>query len=155
MAQTASDYLIERLYEWGVRRIYGYPGDGINGIMGALNRAQEKIRFIQSRHEELAAFQACAHAKFTGEVTIVKYVVQHGCGVIVNPLVVEGQIHGGVAQGIGGALYETIVYDETGQPLTTTYMDAVGAVGVTRGAARLCLAAERGGLGGARSPPCN
>jgi carbon-monoxide dehydrogenase large subunit len=59
----------------------------------------------------------------TGVVAILKYVVQHDCGVVVNPLVVEGQIHGGVAQGIGGALYEKIVYDETGQPLTTTYMD--------------------------------
>jgi carbon-monoxide dehydrogenase large subunit len=59
----------------------------------------------------------------TGEVAILRYVVQHDCGTLVNPLVVEGQIHGGVAQGIGGALYERIVYDETGQPLTTTYMD--------------------------------
>jgi CO/xanthine dehydrogenase Mo-binding subunit len=59
----------------------------------------------------------------TGEVTILQYVVQHDCGTMVNPMVVEGQIHGGVAQGIGGALYERIVYDEAGQPLTTTYMD--------------------------------
>ena len=59
----------------------------------------------------------------TGEVAILKYVAQHDCGTLVNPMVVEGQIHGGVAQGIGGALYEKIVYDETGQPLTTTYMD--------------------------------
>jgi CO/xanthine dehydrogenase Mo-binding subunit len=59
----------------------------------------------------------------TGEVAILTYVVQHDCGTLVNPMVVEGQIHGGVAQGIGGALYERIVYDETGQPLTTTYMD--------------------------------
>jgi len=59
----------------------------------------------------------------TGEVTILRYVVQHDCGTMVNPMVVEGQIHGGVAQGIGGALYEKIVYDAAGQPLTTTYMD--------------------------------
>jgi pyruvate dehydrogenase (quinone) len=70
MSQTVSDFLIQRLYDWGVRRIYGYPGDGINGIMGALGRAQSKIRFIQARHEELAAFMACAHAKFTGEVGV-------------------------------------------------------------------------------------
>src|ERR671923_2565053 len=68
--QTASDFLVQRLYDWGVRRIYGYPGDGINGIMGALNRAGDKIRFIQARHEELAAFMACGHAKFTGEVGV-------------------------------------------------------------------------------------
>jgi carbon-monoxide dehydrogenase large subunit len=59
----------------------------------------------------------------TGGVTIVKYVVQHDCGIVVNPMIVEGQICGGVAQGVGGALYERIVYDATGQPLTTTFMD--------------------------------
>jgi pyruvate dehydrogenase (quinone) len=69
-SNTTSDYLIQRLHDWGVRRIYGYPGDGINGIMGALNRHSDKIRFIQARHEELAAFMACGHAKFTGEVGV-------------------------------------------------------------------------------------
>ncbi|MBJ6748757.1 thiamine pyrophosphate-requiring protein [Geomonas anaerohicana] len=67
---TASDYLVQRLYEWGVRKVYGYPGDGINGVMGALNRDKEKVAFIQTRHEEEAAFMACAHAKFTGEVGV-------------------------------------------------------------------------------------
>ena len=67
---NASDFLIQRLYDWGVRRIFGFPGDGINGIMGALDRAQDKVDFIQARHEELAAFMACAHAKFTGQVGV-------------------------------------------------------------------------------------
>jgi pyruvate dehydrogenase (quinone) len=66
-SQTTSDFLVSRLHAWGVRRIYGYPGDGINGIMGALERAENKIDFVQVRHEEMAAFMACAHAKFTGE----------------------------------------------------------------------------------------
>jgi pyruvate dehydrogenase (quinone) len=70
MAQTTGDFLVQRLHEWGVRRIYGYPGDGINGILGALGRAEEKMRFIQVRHEEMAAFMACAHAKYTGEVGV-------------------------------------------------------------------------------------
>ena len=70
MAKTASDYLVQRLYDWGIRRVFGYPGDGINGVMGALNRAGGKIQFIQVRHEEMAAFMACAHAKFTGEVGV-------------------------------------------------------------------------------------
>lgn len=70
MARTASDYLVQRLYEWGVRRIYGFPGDGINGVFGALNRAKERVRFIQARHEENAAFMACAHAKFTGQIGV-------------------------------------------------------------------------------------
>src|SRR5438034_9255244 len=66
MSQTVGDFLIQRLMQWGVHRIYGYPGDGINGIMGALGRHRE-MHFIQVRHEEMAAFNACAHAKFTGE----------------------------------------------------------------------------------------
>lgn len=70
MAQTVSSYLVNRLYDWGVRRIYGYPGDGINGIMGALRENEDKIPFIQVRHEEMAAFMACGHAKFTGEVGV-------------------------------------------------------------------------------------
>jgi carbon-monoxide dehydrogenase large subunit len=59
----------------------------------------------------------------TGQVQILRYVALHDCGIMVNPMVVEGQIRGGVAQGIGGALYERLVYDETGQPLTASYMD--------------------------------
>jgi pyruvate dehydrogenase (quinone) len=67
---TTSDFLLKRLSQWGIARIYGYPGDGINGILGALDRARERIQFIQVRHEEMAAFMACAHAKFTGEVGV-------------------------------------------------------------------------------------
>jgi pyruvate dehydrogenase (quinone) len=63
------DFVVERLHAWGVRRIYGYPGDGINGVIGALQRA-DKIEFIQVRHEEMAAFMAVAHAKFTGELGV-------------------------------------------------------------------------------------
>jgi pyruvate dehydrogenase (quinone) len=70
MSATVSDHLIARLGEWGVTRLYGYPGDGINGILGALERATDRMRFIQARHEEMAAFMACAHAKFTGEVGV-------------------------------------------------------------------------------------
>src|SRR5690348_12600039 len=70
MAKTVGDFFIERLHQWGVRRIYGYPGDGINGVFGALQRAKGKIEFIQCRHEEMAAFMASAHAKFTGELGV-------------------------------------------------------------------------------------
>ena len=70
MSKTVGDYLIERLHEWNVSRIFGFPGDGINGLMGALNRSDNLIDFVQVRHEENAAFMACAHAKFTGEVGI-------------------------------------------------------------------------------------
>ena len=72
MSDTVGDYLLERLRTWGVQRIYGYPGDGINGIIGAFSRLSdgEGPEFIQVRHEEMAAFMACAHAKFTGEVGV-------------------------------------------------------------------------------------
>jgi pyruvate dehydrogenase (quinone) len=70
MADTVSDFIIQRLSDWGVRRVYGYPGDGINGLMGALDRAADRISFVQSRHEEMSAFMACGHAKFTGEVGV-------------------------------------------------------------------------------------
>src|SRR4051812_15293026 len=70
MAASVGDFIVSRLTEWGVTRIYGYPGDGINGILGALDRAGDRIRFIQTRHEEMAAFMACAHAKFTGKVGV-------------------------------------------------------------------------------------
>jgi aerobic carbon-monoxide dehydrogenase large subunit len=59
----------------------------------------------------------------TGDLAILRYVVQHDCGTVVNPAIVEGQIHGGVAQGIGGAFYERIVYDDSGQPLSASFMD--------------------------------
>jgi pyruvate dehydrogenase (quinone) len=70
MASTSADFLLKRLHENGVRRIYGYPGDGINAIVGALERQKELIEFVQVRHEEMAAFMACAHAKWTGEVGV-------------------------------------------------------------------------------------
>lgn len=70
MADTVSDFLLRRLSEWDVKRIYGYPGDGINGIMGALNRAGDRMQLVSVSHEEMAAFMACAHAKFTGEVGV-------------------------------------------------------------------------------------
>jgi len=69
-SETVSDFLLKRLSAWNVKRIFGYAGDGINGIMGAMNRADDRFDFIQTRHEEMAAFMACAHAKFTGEVGV-------------------------------------------------------------------------------------
>jgi pyruvate dehydrogenase (quinone) len=67
---SVADFTIDRIHKWGIKRIFGFPGDGINGFMGAMNRAKGLIDFIQVRHEEMAAFMACAHAKFTGEVGV-------------------------------------------------------------------------------------
>src|ERR671918_1734299 len=70
MAQTAADILIEVLQDWGVDTVFGLPGDGINGIMEALRKRQDAIRFVQVRHEEAAAFMACGYAKFTGRLGV-------------------------------------------------------------------------------------
>src|SRR5687767_10414429 len=68
MAETAADILIESILDWGVDTVFGLPGDGINGIMEALRTRQDRVRFIQVRHEEAAAFMACAYAKYTGRL---------------------------------------------------------------------------------------
>jgi pyruvate dehydrogenase (quinone) len=67
---TVGDFILERLHAWGVRRIFGYPGDGINGLMGALGRAADRFEYVRVRHEEMSAFMAGAHAKFSGEVGV-------------------------------------------------------------------------------------
>jgi pyruvate dehydrogenase (quinone) len=70
MSEFVSDFVLGRLREWGVHRIYGYPGDGINGFVGALDRADGDPDFVQARHEEMSAFMACGHAKFTDEIGV-------------------------------------------------------------------------------------
>src|SRR5436853_7880203 len=70
MADKVNDLLLKRLSQWGSKRSYGYPGDGINGILGGLERNLELFEFVQVRHEEMAAFMATAHAKFTGGVGV-------------------------------------------------------------------------------------
>src|SRR5579864_2649866 len=68
MTKTASDVLIDTIHAWGVDVVFGLPGDGINGIIEALRKRQDSIRFVQVRHEESAAFMACAYAKHTGKL---------------------------------------------------------------------------------------
>ena len=70
MAENAADVLIDTLIDWGVEVMFGLPGDGINGIMEALRQREDEIRFIQVRHEESAAFMACAYAKYTGKLGV-------------------------------------------------------------------------------------
>jgi pyruvate dehydrogenase (quinone) len=67
---TAADILIDTLIDWDVSVVFGMPGDGINGIMESLRNRQDKIRFIQVRHEESAAFMACGYAKFSGKLGV-------------------------------------------------------------------------------------
>lgn len=68
--KTVSDFVVERLRTWGVDRIYGYPGDGINGVVGAVHRTNGAVDFVQVAHEELASLMACAHAKYGGSVGV-------------------------------------------------------------------------------------
>ncbi len=70
MSRTVGDFIVSRLHEWGVRHIFGYPGDGINGVIEALNRAGNRPQFVQARHEEMAAFMASAYAKFSGDIGV-------------------------------------------------------------------------------------
>src|SRR6202142_120294 len=70
MSKTAADVLADRLIDWGVEVVFGLPGDGINGIMEALRTRQDRISFVQVRHEEAAAFMACGYAKYTGRLGV-------------------------------------------------------------------------------------
>ncbi|HJQ01115.1 MAG TPA: thiamine pyrophosphate-requiring protein [Jatrophihabitans sp.] len=70
MAQTVADMLLARLREWGVKQVFGYPGDGINGLLAAWGRADNEPQFVQARHEEMAAFEAVGYAKFSGQVAV-------------------------------------------------------------------------------------
>jgi len=101
MAQNASDFLIRRITEWGISRIYGYPGDGINGIIGAIGRAGDAINYVQVRHEEMAAFMACAHYKFTGEVGICLATSGPGAIHLLNGLYDAKMDHAGVLAIVG------------------------------------------------------
>src|ERR1700749_4074759 len=101
MSKTVSDFLIERLGKWGISRIYGFPGDGINGIIGAIDRAKEKIEYVQVRHEEMAAFMACAHYKFTGEGGICLATSGPGAIHLLNCLYDSKLDHAGVVAIVG------------------------------------------------------
>ena len=70
MSQTVADYLLQRLRDWEVGQVFGYPGDGINGLLAAWGRAENKPQFVQARHEEMAAFEAVGYAKFSGRVGV-------------------------------------------------------------------------------------
>lgn len=70
MTDSVGDFVWQRLSAWGIKRIFGFPGDGINGLMGALARAEDRFEYVRVRHEEMSAFMACGHAKYTGEIGV-------------------------------------------------------------------------------------
>src|SRR3954454_21722140 len=83
--QTA-EWILTRLTEWGVHRVFGYPGDGINAFLGAFDRVKGDPFFVQTRHEEMAAFMACAHAQVTGEIGVCVDTSGRGAPHLINGL---------------------------------------------------------------------
>ncbi len=124
MAKTAADVLVERLIDWGVDTIFGLPGDGINGIMESLRTHQDKIRFVQVRHEESAAFAACGYAKFTGRLGVCLATSGPGGIHLMNGLY-DAKLDGAPVLAITGLQFHDLIGTHTQQDveLDKTYMD--------------------------------
>ena len=124
MGKTAADVMIEHLIEWGVDTIFGIPGDGINGIMEALRTHQDKIRFIQVRHEEAAAFMACGHAKYTGKLGVCLATSGPGGIHLLNGLY-DAKLDGQPVLAIAGAAYHDLedTWQQQDVALEHVYMD--------------------------------
>lgn len=115
---TASDVLVESLIEWGVEVIFGLPGDGINGVMEALRTRQDKIRFIQVRHEEAAAFMACGYAKYTGKLGVCLATSGPGAIHLLNGLY-DAKLDGQPVLAITGLQYHDLIGTFTQQDVAT------------------------------------
>jgi len=125
MAKTAAEILVDRLIEWGVDTIFGIPGDGINGIMEALRQRQERIRFIQVRHEESAALMACGYAKFTGRLGVCLATSGPGGIHLLNGLY-DAKLDGQPVLAITGMAYHDLINTHTQQDveLDKLFIDA-------------------------------
>jgi pyruvate dehydrogenase (quinone)/pyruvate oxidase len=125
MASTAADVLVECLLDWGVDTVFGIPGDGINGIMEALRIRQDKIRFVQVRHEESAAFMACGYAKFTGRLGVCLATSGPG-GIHLLNGVYDAKLDGAPILAITGLQFHDLVHTFTQQDveLDKLFMDA-------------------------------
>jgi len=108
MARTAADVLADRLIDWGVSVIFGLPGDGINGIMEALRVRQERVTFIQVRHEESAAFMACAYAKYTGRLGVCLATSGPGAIHLLNGLY-DAKLDGAPVLALTGQTYHDLI----------------------------------------------
>src|SRR6266567_3826706 len=108
MSRTAADILIENVIDWGVDTVFGLPGDGINGIMEALRTRQDKIRFIQVRHEESAAFMACGYAKYTGKLGVCLATSGPGAIHLLNGLY-DAKLDGAPVLAITGQTYHDLL----------------------------------------------
>jgi pyruvate dehydrogenase (quinone) len=114
MASTAADVLIDTIADWGVEVIFGLPGDGINGIMEALRTRQDRIRFIQVRHEESAAFMACGYAKYTGKLGVCLATSGPGGIHLLNGLY-DAKLDGQPVLALTGMAYHDLVSTHTQQ----------------------------------------
>jgi pyruvate dehydrogenase (quinone) len=149
-----AQFILSRLSEWGVKRIYGYPGDGCNGLMGAFHEMGDQIEFIQTRHEEIASFAACAHAKFTGEVGVCMATSGPGAIHLLNGLYDAKLDHQPVVAIVGqqkrmslGANYQQEVdlntlYKDVASEYLMTVMDPTQARHVIDRAMRIAIASR-------------
>src|SRR5262245_41974360 len=108
MARTTADVLADRLIDWGVRVVFGLPGDGINGIMEALRTRQDSISFVQVRHEESAAFMACGYAKYTGRLGVCLATSGPGAIHLLNGLY-DAKMDGAPVLAITGQTYHDLI----------------------------------------------
>src|SRR5213596_1199527 len=108
MSRTTSDVLIERLIDWGVRVVFGLPGDGINGIMEALRKRHDRVSFVQVRHEEAAAFMATAYAKYTGQLGVCLATSGPGAIHLLNGLY-DAKMDGAPVLAITGQTYHDLI----------------------------------------------
>ena len=151
MAQTAADIIVQTIINWGVDTIFGLPGDGINGLMEALRKQKDKIRFIQVRHEEAAAFMACGYAKFTGKLGVCIATSGPGGIHLLNGLY-DAKLDGQPVLAITGLQYHDLVGTHTQQDValdrlfqdvalySERIMGAAHAENVTELACRIALA---------------
>jgi pyruvate dehydrogenase (quinone) len=121
MADTAADLLIERLGAWGVDTVFGLPGDGIDGIMEALRKAEDRIRFVHVRHEEAAAFMACAYAKYTGRLGVCLATSGPGAVHLLNGLY-DAKMDQAPVLAITGMTYHDLIGTHYQQDLNTDYL---------------------------------
>jgi pyruvate dehydrogenase (quinone) len=124
MKTTASDILIDAIHDWGVNVVFGLPGDGINGVMEALRKRADKIRFIQVRHEEAAAFMACGYAKYTGKLGVCLATSGPGGLHMLNGLY-DAKLDGVPVLAITGLQYHDLIHTYTQQDveLDKVFMD--------------------------------
>jgi pyruvate dehydrogenase (quinone) len=118
--RTASDAMVERLIEWGVDTIFGLPGDGINGLMGALHKKREQIRYIHCRHEEVAAMAAVGYAKFTGRLGVCFSTAAPGAIHLMNGLL-DASVEQGPILAITGMTYHDLIGTSYLQDVNTDY----------------------------------